>query len=454
MLLKIREYVQVNKMFEGCDRIVVGFSGGADSLCLLLVLTEICPEDVKLVAVHINHGIRGAEALRDLDFCREFCRNRDIEFCEYSYDVPAYAKEQGITVEEAGRNLRYAAFNEVAGAGGRIAVAHHKNDQAETVLFNICRGSGIKGAGGMQPVRDNVIRPLLCVTRDEIENYLSENGLDFCQDSTNAENDYTRNCMRNLIVPTIQTNINSNAVENIAAFAKNASEAENYLEKLTEAKFRELVTYTKNKILLKRLETVDEYMAKRLIRKALGQMNRGLKDIGMVHVENVYGVLGCSVGTVATVKFDIKVERSREGLLFYRDGDIAKGNVVDVTVPSVIEPWEGAGKFEFSIIPATEHEKITKEVYTKYFDYDKIKIGLQLRNWESGDVIAIDDEGHHKKLKQYFVDEKMSVVDKAETVILADGKDIVWVVGRRIGANYKVTEFTKRILKVVYGGKR
>ena len=98
MLLKIREYVQVNKMFEGCDRIVVGFSGGADSLCLLLVLTEICPEDVKLVAVHINHGIRGAEALRDLDFCREFCRNRDIEFCEYSYDVPAYAKEQGITV--------------------------------------------------------------------------------------------------------------------------------------------------------------------------------------------------------------------------------------------------------------------------------------------------------------------------------------------------------------------
>lgn len=454
MLLKVKEYVEFNKMFDGCDRIVVGFSGGADSVCLISVLEEICPKNVKMVAVHINHGIRGEEAFRDLDFCREFCKNRGIEFCEYSYNVPAHAKEQGITVEEAGRNLRYAAFNEVAGVRGRIAVAHHKNDQAETVLFNICRGSGIKGASGIQPVRDNVIRPLLCVTRAEIENYLLEKGLTFCQDSTNFENDYTRNCMRNLIVPTIQTNINSNAVENIAVFAKNAGEAEAYLEKLTDIHFKELVTYSRNRILLKRLETVDEYMAKRLIRKALGQMNRGLKDIGMVHVENVYGVLGCAVGTVATVKFDIKVERRREGLLFYRDGDIVKGNVVDIDVPSVVEPWEGAGEFEFSIIPVNEHEKITKEVYTKYFDYDKIKISLQLRGWESGDVITIDDEGHHKKLKQYFVDEKMSVVDKAETVILADGKDVVWVVGRRIGANYKVTEFTKRILKVVYGGKR
>ena len=454
MLLKVKEYAKLNKMFDGCDRIVVGFSGGADSVCLISLLAEICPENVKLVAVHVNHGIRGDEALRDMEFCREFCKSRGIEFCEYTYDVPAYAKEQGITIEEAGRNLRYAAFNEVAGVKGRIAVAHHKNDQAETVLFNICRGSGIKGASGMQPVRDNVIRPLLCVTREEIENYLSEKGLDFCQDSTNAENDYARNCVRNLIVPTIQTNINSSAVENIAAFAKNAGEAESYLEKLTEARFKELVSYSKNKILLKRLETVDEYMAKRLIRMALGQMNRGLKDLGMVHVENVYGILGCSVGTVATVKFDIKVEKSREGLLFYRDEDIVKGNAVDVTVPSVIEPWNGAGKFEFSIIPSTEHEKITKELYTKYFDYDKIKVGLQLRGWESGDVISIDDEGHHKKLKQYFVDEKMSVVDKAETIILADGKDVVWVVGRRIGAEYKVTEFTKRILKVVYGGER
>ena len=108
MLLKVKEYAKLNKMFDGCDRIVVGFSGGADSVCLISLLTELCPENVKLVAVHINHGIRGEEALRDLDCCREFCENRGIEFCEYSYDVPAYAKEQGITVEEAGRNLRYA----------------------------------------------------------------------------------------------------------------------------------------------------------------------------------------------------------------------------------------------------------------------------------------------------------------------------------------------------------
>ena len=454
MLLKVKEYVEQNKMLDGCRRVVVGFSGGADSVCLLSVLKDICPQNVELVAVHINHGIRGEEALRDLAFSREFCISQGIEFCEYTYDVPAYAREHSITVEEAGRNLRYAAFNEVAGMNGRIAVAHHKNDQAETVLFNICRGSGIKGASGMQPVRDNVIRPLLCVTREEIEKYLTEKGLEWCQDSTNEENDYTRNCMRNLIVPTIQANINSNAVENIAAFAKNAGEAESYLEKLTEVRFRELVSYSKNKLLLKRLDVVDEYMVKRLIRKALGQMNQGLKDLGAVHVESVYSVLGSNVGTVANVKFDIKVERTREGLLFFKEENIVMPEVIDVVVPSVVEPWEGAGKFEFSIIPPIEHKKIKKEVYTKYFDYDKIKVGLQLRGWESGDVITIDDEGHHKKLKQYFVDEKMSVVEKAETIILADGKDVVWVVGRRIGSEYKVTDTTKRILKVVYGGER
>lgn len=454
MLIKVREYVELNKMLNGCDRVVVGLSGGADSVCLLLLLSKICPENVELVAVHINHGIRGEEALLDQKFCENLSRACGIGFYTYDYDVTTYAKENGLTVEEAGRVLRYNAFNEVAGPNGRIAVAHHKNDQAETVLFNLCRGSGIKGASGMQPIRENVIRPLLCVTREEIEKYLNENNMSWCHDSTNEENDYTRNCLRNLIIPSIQTNINGNAIENIANFAKNAGEAEAYLQKLTEAHFKELVTYSKNRVLLKRLDTVDEYMAKRLIRMALSQINRSLKDLGAIHVENVYSLLGSNVGTVANIKFDIKVEKTREGLLFFKEENVTLPQVIDVHVPSVVKLWNGAGEFDFSIIPATEHKKIEKEVYTKYFDYDKIKIGLQLRGWESQDVITIDDEGHHKKLKQYFVDEKMSVVEKTETVILADGKAVVWVVGRRIGSEYKVTESTKRILKVVFGGER
>lgn len=453
MLNKVRRFIELNKMFDGCDRIIAGLSGGADSVCLLILLKELVPKNIAITAVHINHGIRGEEALRDEKFCEDLCRRMNVEYRCFKYDVRSYAKEKHLTVEEAGRTLRYETFDNLAGIRGRIAVAHHKNDRAETVLFNICRGSGLKGASGIQPIRDNIIRPLLCVTRQEIEHYLTGKEFSWCEDYTNSSNDYARNCIRNQIIPIIEESVNSAVVDNIDNFANNAMEAERYLSEITDKLYRERVSYTRGKILIKRLEELDDYMLKRIIRKAFHETCESLKDLGMVHVEAVKDVYNSDVGSVAHIKSGIMVEHTREGLLFYKDGAIREPSFAKVQVPGEIELPNGIGKFEFSIISPMEPEKIPKEVYTKYFDYDKIKFGLQLRGWQSGDYITIDNENHHKKIKQYFADEKMSVTDKTETILLADGSEIVWVVGKRIGNRYKVSESTKRILKVVYGGE-
>lgn len=454
MHTKVKQFVEDNKMLEKCDRVIVGLSGGADSVCLLILMKELCEEkDLEIIAVHINHGIRGEEADADEAFCRLFCERLGVEYKACHINVPEYADRNHLSVEEAARILRYEALYNEAGENGVIAVAHHQNDQAETVLFNLVRGSKLKGAAGMAPVRDRIIRPLLCITREEIEEYLFVREQDFCTDSTNLTNEYSRNSIRNQIMPLL-TEVNLGAVRNIAAFAAGAMEAEEYLSEITEERFNSLSEMSEAKLLLKNIEGEHPYIAGRLIRKAIGQMGQGLKDITELHIKQIIALKASAVGANKHIKGGLWVENTREGLLFYVRSQNVPKEAVDINPPMEIQPWEGSGKFRFEIKNWSDNKKITNEVCTKMLDYDKIKFGLQLRTRKPGDIIAIDDMGHHKKLKQYFVDEHISRAQKDETILLADGNNIVWVVGGRIGADYKITENTTRVLEVYYEGGR
>lgn len=192
-------FMEKYHMLDGCKTLVIGVSGGADSVCLLLLLEKVCKErGILPVVVHIEHGIRGKESLSDAAFVENLCKQKDILFHRFSYAVEKIAKESGESTEEAGRRLRYDTFFQVAEQyeQAKIAVAHNENDQAETVLFHLARGSGIKGMGGIPPVRGNIIRPLLGVSRAEIEQYLKEAGQPYCTDSTNALDVYARNRIR------------------------------------------------------------------------------------------------------------------------------------------------------------------------------------------------------------------------------------------------------------------
>ena len=248
----ILEYIRTHEMVRRGDLVLAALSGGPDSVCLLSVLVSLRKVlGIRLHAVHVHHGLRGAEADRDEAFCRELAARMDVPFDSIRVDVRTLVRERGLSEEEAARDLRYAAMQglleKISGAGseasagrpgvkagtvcgGHIAVAHHADDQAETILLNLLRGSGLKGLTGMQPVRGDVIRPLLETGRAEILRYLEEKGLASCLDRTNLDNDYTRNYLRNEILPRMQEGINRRSSEHIAAAGRMIAQAEAFLE--------------------------------------------------------------------------------------------------------------------------------------------------------------------------------------------------------------------------------
>ena len=223
MYHKILNTIRKYEMAEPGDHIITALSGGADSVCLLHVLKTLSSElNITLEALHVHHGLRGSEADRDAKYCAKLGEQLGVSVKIVNKDVRQFAEEEKLSLEEAGRIVRYKALGEAAEQAGKtypkvkIAVAHHTGDRAETILHNLFRGSGIKGIGGIQPVNGKIIRPLLEIDREEILLYLKENHVDWCQDSTNKENQYTRNKIRNQLIPYVEKEINPMAVKPVS----------------------------------------------------------------------------------------------------------------------------------------------------------------------------------------------------------------------------------------------
>ncbi len=234
---KVLAYCRKHTMFQAGDKVVLGVSGGADSICLLFVLLELrAVLGISLQVVHVNHGVR-EDAAEDAAYVEELCCKYGIPFMLEEIQLHDLAKALGATGEEAGRIARYRAFEKACGVYGcnKVAVAHNSNDRAETVLFHLFRGTGLKGMAGIQPVRDHIVRPLLCLERGEIEAYLEARGLVYKQDSTNDTDDYTRNRIRHHIIPYAQQNIAEGCVANMCRAADIFAEEEGYLQEQTNA---------------------------------------------------------------------------------------------------------------------------------------------------------------------------------------------------------------------------
>lgn len=249
---RIKTFIIVNELIRKDSAVLLGLSGGADSVFLLHILYALQGElSFSLYALHVNHGIRGAEAERDEAFARDTCAALSVPFESVSVSAPEYAASQGMSLEEAGRLLRYrelrrarAEIEKKTGLSCRIAVAHHADDQAETVLHNLFRGTGLRGLRGMEARREDLIRPILCMERREIEAYLREHVIGFVTDSSNADLHYTRNRIRSVILPEAEK-INAQAREHIADTAALAAEAEDYFTDFAERFVKEHAVYTK-----------------------------------------------------------------------------------------------------------------------------------------------------------------------------------------------------------------
>ena len=430
-------------MVQPGDRLILGISGGADSVCLLFLLLEYRKRTaLDLAVVHVNHGIR-QEAAEDAGYVERLCREQGLPFYLIQGDVRSLAAEEKCSEEDAGRRLRYRAFRETAErlGGGKIAVAHNANDRAETMLLHLFRGSGLRGLCGIEPVREDIIRPLLCLERREIEEYLRQRGIPWRNDATNEQDKYTRNRIRHHILPYAEREVSEQAVSHMCRTADILSETESYLRQQTrEARLR---CVKEDGIDAADFRELPSVIQKRILLEILEELSPTGKDIFAVHVRDVLGL------------FEKEGNRSvclPGGIRFCRQ----YGKVVWSRREEGEEPLS-LPELEFSDFFVKNQEEVPTNQYTKWFDYDKIKESPEVRFRQTGDYLTLSDgKGNmiHKSLKDYMVTEKIPREIRGRIPVLAEGSHVLWLIGYRISEYYKVDRNTKHILQVKLKGDR
>lgn len=479
LMERVRDYMERERMAETGSRIVAGVSGGADSVCLLYLLTGLAEEfGWRIAVVHVNHRIR-PEAAEDARYVEKLCKALFVPFYLKETDVEGLAKEQGMSVEEAGRKARYEAFSEAAERFGadRIAVAHNRNDRAETLLFHLFRGTGLAGMGSIRPVRGNVIRPLLCLGREEIEGWLAERRIAWRIDESNVTDTYTRNRIRNHILPYARQAVCQGADIHLAQEAELLSATADYVLRMTREAMGRCVkeeSRERTEIDVHAFLREDGLLQGHMLLEALKRLSGGGKDLGTSHVAAVRGLfekqggrrvlLPC--GLEAVRSFDRVIlrnpaereERQRGQGRAEEQKDILPSREISLTGPireckrgEIVLP--GLGFLEFSLETGGFLAPIEQKTYTKWFDYDKIE-SLAVRTRRPGDYLCINEELQRKSLKEYLIQERIPAWERDRIPLLADGSHILWVVGHRISSAVKVREDTKKVLRIhIRGGK-
>lgn len=456
MIEKILELNRREELFQPGDGIVVGLSGGADSVCLLSLLTELRAEwDFSLYAIHIHHGLRGDEADRDAWLAGKIAEDMGVPFRLVRADIRSLAQENGWTEEEAGRRFRYDAFEAYRQEMGaeRIAVAHHEDDQAETVLFHLFRGTGPRGLAGIPAKRGAVIRPLLGVSRAQIESYIEEVSLPFATDQTNQIPAYSRNKIRLKLLPFVKEELNSQAVRHIAEAAQKMAVLRDYIEEQGENCRREM---TEEEPGVVRLETepfqeLPEVMRGEVIRQIFAELIPGAKDIGQIHYENAERLAGMAAGCHMQFPGGVTAVREYGCIRFAAQTGPDHPTYLECDPPCTHILQINGSKMEFHF-EVKKRSELTGEIpqkdYTKWLDYDMIKGSLVLRNPNEGDYLILNSQGDKKKLARYYIDRKIPRDDRAAQLVLADGSHVLWAVPERISAACKISERTENILVI------
>ena len=456
---KIKAFCRQKELISPGDKVVIGLSGGADSVCLFLLLLDLAKElNLELVPVHVNHNLRGKDALADQHFCEELCRQHGLELTVVSVPVAELAAENGWSLEEAGRNARYKAFAEIAKKQqcSKTAVAHHKDDQAETVLFQMFRGSRLKGLSGMEANNGSLVRPLLAVTREEIEAYLKEKNQDFCIDRTNLEEEYNRNKIRHGILP-VAKDVCSGAVEHVAGLAEYAGEVEKVLERLTEELFGACAGIDADNnvsLEIEALRSAERLLAERVVYKALCVACQRKKDITSGFVADCMALMDKQTGRQVTLPAGLMAERRFEQLFIGRRLENRSGFCVEVkSFPFEIILPETGKKLTLSVKKREDiEENIPKSTYTKWFDYDKIEKVISVRTVAAEDEMVVVTDGRKKKAADVFAEAKIPKELRKQYPVLAEGNRLLWIPGIRGSEGFRVTKETKQVLVATIDG--
>jgi len=450
-------FIEEKELINREDGIVIGLSGGPDSVCLLNLLCSIRGKlNLKLAAVHINHMIRGDAADGDELYAKELCKKLKVDFYSKQIDINKYAKEKKLSSESAGRNVRYEYFKKVMLElnFNRIATAHNANDQAETILMRVMRGTGLEGLGGIPVSRDNIyIRPILFMKREEIEGYCEALNIKPRIDSTNLERIYSRNKVRLDILPYMKENFNSEVIEAINRMGLLLQEDNKYIQSKVEEVYNEVCSRgVESVIIANKAFEYERAIINRVIRKAIGEKSGNKYDLEMKHINDIFSLT--ALGTNKRVD----LPRGLYAMNIYgdihirsREESIEDDNLeVIISKEDILQQKISFGDYTigFQCINKEENINYDENSLIKYFNYDKISGNIVIRYRRNGDTIIPLGMRGKKKVKDIFIDMKIPKSKRDLIPIIQFGEDIAWIVEVKMSDKYRIDRQTKDILKI------
>lgn len=421
----VHAYIEQNKLLNPDGKVIVALSGGADSVALLHILLSLHYE---CVAAHCNFHLRGEESERDEQFVRNLCGEWRVPLHVRQFDTEAYARTNRLSIEMAARDLRYAWFRELAAQeqAQAVAVAHHADDQAETMLMNLVRGAGLRGMCGIPTRNGIVVRPLLCCTRQGIEDYLRTKQIPFVTDSTNAQTDYKRNKFRHIILPALEQ-INPGIRQTLAG------------ERDYFAGYRQIV------------QAYMEQAAARIVREADGRLHIDLEGLRREPApETVLYELLSPYGFNATQTGQLHAAlEGTPGKRFESATHYAIKDRTEIIIGRRTDSGQAAPGIDISIRPRRATEQFpAADAEVAFFDADKLRGPLSVRHWQAGDVFRPIGLKGKKKISDFFTDCKLDVQQKQAVWLLLSGAEVAWVAGHRIDERFKVGAETTRVAEV------
>jgi len=438
MLQRISTFIEKNKLLEQGKCVIVALSGGADSVALLDVLQKLGYE---CVAAHCNFQLRDEESERDEKFVRQLCEKKNVTLFVQRFETKQFASAKKISIEMAARELRYCWFEQllVENNAQAIAVAHHRDDNIETLLLNIIRGTGLKGLCGIAERNGNIVRPLLNVNKTDIEKYIKVNDLNYVTDSTNFENIYKRNIIRNRIIPLLQT-LNPSVQKTILAEIKIFKGIYKTYENAIENIKNQIVRYENNTVKIQ----IDKLLEHTDVSNILFEI---IKDYGFnfSQTEKIVRALNSTSGKIFfSEKYKLIKDRD---FIFIKEKELNEFNnkyLIDLYCEEITNPIH----LKLKIYSKENDFIINKNKNLIQIDYNKITFPLELRKWKKGDWFYPFGMKTSQKLSDFFINNKINILEKNDIWLLTSGENIIWVVGLRADNRFRIDEKTKEILEI------
>lgn len=431
ILNKVKANIKNNSLLEKGDTVVIGVSGGADSVMLLDVMYKLSKEyELNLKVAHVNHKIRKGDAEADAEFVKSLSIAYNLPFFLKEANVPEISKTTGTSEEKVGRSIRYDFFNSIA-AGGKIATAHNANDNAETILMHLIRGSGLNGLSGIPVKRDNIIRPILPISRQEIEDYLKENELTHITDKTNFEDIYFRNKIRLKLIPEIQTYYNNPAIINtLNANAISYRDDNDFLESETSKAFSSNVTIKDGSVFCPKslFKDLHPAIAKRLIIKCVQTLfGRTFDCIGPEKVEEFYNGVSSKTGKTFLISNGYQMRVLYDDVVFEKIPEVQE-NIPEVKIELIDTPQQFSFDNKNFVCEVVETDMIDNNAFELYLPYEEFAgKTLTMRTRNSEDVFRVKEDMSSRVI-HFLGKKKVPLADRDSIPMLVDDK-VLWAVG-------------------------